>query len=157
MVFHWSLKECKSPQIFRTLIILDDLKKCCNLDGLVLQSLHQSFGDLPSTLITIGINVTFMFHRFCSSLGMSKYLSLFQPSFSFTLWSAGKPKFHYSAGSLISLLVVWLRLGDPLVSQNPQEFLSPPIPTPVIWWLYRAHQFQLISTSPLCSIDFSFP
>ena len=40
---------------------------------------------VPSAPITIGITVTFMLHRFFSSLAKSWYLSLFSLSFSFTL------------------------------------------------------------------------
>ena len=43
--------------------------------------------------ITIGTNVSFMFHRFFNSLARSRYLSFFSFSFSFTLWSAGTSKF----------------------------------------------------------------
>ena len=42
---------------------------------------------VPSTLITIGITVTVMFHRLFSSLARSRYSSLFSVSFIFTLWS----------------------------------------------------------------------
>ena len=44
---------------------------------------------VPSTLITIGITVTFMLHSFFRSLRRFRYFSL---SFSFTLWSAGTSK-----------------------------------------------------------------
>ena len=40
---------------------------------------------LPSAPITIGITVTFMFHRFFSSWARSRYLSLFSLSFSLLL------------------------------------------------------------------------
>ena len=43
--------------------------------------------------ITIGINVTFMFHSFFNSLASSRYLSFFLLSFSFILWSARTAKF----------------------------------------------------------------
>ena len=46
----------------------------------------------PSTPITIGITVTFIFHSFFSSLARSGYSSLFSLSFSFTLWSTGTAK-----------------------------------------------------------------
>ena len=42
--------------------------------------------------IIIGINVTFMFHRFFNFLARSKYLPFFSFSFNFTQWSAGKAK-----------------------------------------------------------------
>ena len=58
---------------------------------------------IPSTPITIGINVTFLFHSFFSSLAKSKYLSLFSLSFIFTLRS------HRTVKSTI-LLVLFLLL-----------------------------------------------
>ena len=58
-----------------------------------------------SAPITIGITVTFMFHRFFSSL--------FSLSFSFTLWSAGAAK------STIRLL----RLDDPFCIAKSQRIL----------------------------------
>ena len=47
---------------------------------------------VPKASITIGINVTFMFHSFFNYLARSKYLSFFSLSFSFILWSAGTEK-----------------------------------------------------------------
>ena len=44
---------------------------------------------VPSTLITIGINVTFIFHSFFSSQARSRYLFLLSLSFTFTLWPFG--------------------------------------------------------------------
>ena len=44
---------------------------------------------VPIARITIGINVTFMFHSFFNSLGKSMYLSFFSLSFNYTLLSAG--------------------------------------------------------------------
>ena len=44
---------------------------------------------VPKAPMTIGIIITFMFHRFFNSLARSRYLSFFSHSFSFILWSAG--------------------------------------------------------------------
>ena len=49
----------------------------------------KSLGSVPSTLVTIGITVTFMSHSFFSSLARSKYLYLFSLCLIFTLWSVG--------------------------------------------------------------------
>ena len=35
-------------------------------------------------------------------------------------------------------------------------FPSPRFPAPILWWVYRACQFQLVSTSLSCSIVFQF-
>ena len=49
--------------------------------------------NVPKAPITIGIIVTFMFHRFFfNSLARSRYLSFFSRSFGFILWSAGTAK-----------------------------------------------------------------
>ena len=50
------------------------------------------FGVVPMTPTKISITVTFMFHNFFSSLAMSKYLSHFSSSSSFSLYSAGIAK-----------------------------------------------------------------
>ena len=42
---------------------------------------------VPRVPITIGINVTFIFHSFFNSLARSRYLSFFSFSFNFTQWS----------------------------------------------------------------------
>ena len=82
-------------------------------------------GKTPSVPIKIGITVTFMFNSF-SSQAKSKYLPIISLFFSFTVWSIGMAKstirqvlffFFY----WLSLgLVVWSRLSDLFVSQNPR-------------------------------------
>ena len=72
MVFHWSLRGSKSPQVSGTpLSILADLNnavvwvvsarplisKSCNI-------FTKPVGIVPSAPITIGITITFMFHSF---------------------------------------------------------------------------------------------
>ena len=81
-----------------------------------------------NTPITIGITVTLMFHNFFSSLARSRYLTHFWLSFSSTLWSVGKAKstfrqvlFFFFLFWLLQGLVVWSRLGDRFVFQNPRE------------------------------------
>ena len=82
---------------------------------------------VPRAPIMIGINVTFKFHSFFSSLVRSRYLSFFSLSFNFTLWSAGTAKstilqilfFCW----LLLVLVVWPGLSDPFVWQNPRGVL----------------------------------
>ena len=54
--------------------------------------------------------------------------------------------------------VFWSILIMLLFEWFPHVFLfpGPPIPIPILWWLYRAHQLQLVSPSPSCSIVFQF-
>ena len=100
----------------------------------VFQSLYQFFGDCSEHT---DYN---WYHRFIvcflNSLTKSKYLFFFSLSFIFTV-ACRDSKVYYSAGSLslsfffffffffffwLSLgLVVWPRLGDLFVSQNPRE------------------------------------
>ena len=72
MVFHWSLSDSKSPQISRTLLcILVDLNNYLVLIVSTLPLISKSSSSFinPSlnvtrAPITIGINVTFIFHSF---------------------------------------------------------------------------------------------
>ena len=97
MVSYWSLSDSKSPQVSRSLLsILTDL-----INAIIwivstrplISKLSSPFINplvtVLSTPIKIVITVTFIFHRFFSSLARSRYLSLLWLSFSFTLWSAG--------------------------------------------------------------------
>ena len=72
MVFHWGLSDSKSPQISRTLLsILVDLNNVvvwvvftCPLISKFSSSFNNPSLTVPKAPITIGINVTFMFHSF---------------------------------------------------------------------------------------------
>ena len=84
IIFHWSLSNCKSPQVSRILLSIQadlnnayfqwsplvPLSTSCN-------PLIKLLGIILSAPITIGIIVTFMFHSFFSSLARSTYLSQF--------------------------------------------------------------------------------
>ena len=78
----------------------------------------------PRALIILVIAVTSIIHFFFNYLARSWYLSLFLLSFNFTLLSARKAKCTFWQVVffcwLLLELVVWLRIGDPLVSQNPR-------------------------------------
>ena len=83
--------------LFRPLLsILADLKVViCMVFILSLISissnlLSKPLGTIPSVPTTIGITITF--YSFLCSLARSKYLSVFSPSFIFTLLSAGTLK-----------------------------------------------------------------
>ena len=101
MFFHWSLRDSKSPQVSRTLLsILDNLSNAvvwmvsiCPLISNFSSPFTNPLGIVPSAPTTVNITVTFTFLSFFSFLTRSKYLSLFSPSFNYTLWSAGTAKF----------------------------------------------------------------
>ena len=100
MVFHWSLGDSKSPQVSRTLLgILADLNNAVvwmvSIRPLISKSSSLFINPsltVPRALITICINVTFMFHSFFNSFARSKYLSFFSLSLNFTLWSTETEK-----------------------------------------------------------------
>ena len=91
MVFHWSGSDCKFLRVSRTLLsILADIDNVVvwMISTCSLISNHSNPFDNPSVTalnapITIGINVTFMFHIFFNSLARSRYLSFFSHSFCF--------------------------------------------------------------------------
>ena len=86
LVFHWSLRDSKSPQIYRSLLsILADLNNAVPWMLTTSPLISKSFSlctnplvTLPSAPVTIDITVTFMFHSFFSSLAKSRYLSFFR-------------------------------------------------------------------------------
>ena len=87
---------------------------------------------VPRSLITIGIIVTFMFPGFFYFLTRSRYLSFFSFSFNYIQWSAGTSKSSILqvifCSWLLLDLVVWPRLSDPFIYQNPtgvRTFHSP--------------------------------
>ena len=100
MVFHWSLSDCKSPQVSRTRLriptVLSNAVVSIVSTRLPTSTSSRPFNNhlviVPNAPITIGTIVTFMFHSFFNSLARSRYLSFFSISFRFILWSAGTAK-----------------------------------------------------------------
>ena len=119
MVFHWSLCESMSPQVSRTLLSI--LAVLNNLVVLIVSTRPPTFKSsspfsnplvtIPNELITIGIILTCMFHRFFNSLTRSRYLSFFSHSFSFILWSAGTAKSTILQVLFFLLLLLIIRSG----------------------------------------------
>ena len=100
MVFHWSLRDSKSPQVsgtrLRILAVLSNAVVWIVSTRPPISKSSRPFNNplviVPNAPITIGTIVTFMFHSFYNSLARSRYLSLFSLSFRFILWSAGTAK-----------------------------------------------------------------
>ena len=131
MVFHWSLSDSMSPQVFRTLLSI--LVVLNNAEVWIVSTrlptfkssspFSNPFVTVPNTPITIGIIVTCMFHSLFNSLASSRNFSFFSYSFGFILWPAGTAKstiFRFSSFCwLLLVLVFWPRLGDPCACQSP--------------------------------------
>ena len=149
MVFHWILSDSKSPQVSRTLLsILADLSKVVvwivSNRPLIYKSscpFKNPSVIVPRAPITSSIIVTFTFHSFFSSLARSWYLSFFSLSFNFSLWSAGTEKstilqilffFFFFFFWLLQVLAVWMRLGDPVICQNPIGVWGSHSPGPIL-------------------------
>ena len=100
MVLHWSLSDSKSPQVSRTrlriLAVLSNAVVWIVSTRPPTSKSSRPFNDplviVPNAPITIGTNVTFMFHSFFNSLARSRYFSFFSLSSRFILWSAGTAK-----------------------------------------------------------------
>ena len=123
MVFHWSLSDCMSPQVSRTLLSI--LAVLNNVVVWMVSTRPPTFKSsnplsnplvtVPNAPITIGIIVTCMFHSFFNSLATLRYLSFFSHSFSFILWSAGTAKstiLKVLFFCLLLLLLLLLLFGD---------------------------------------------
>ena len=129
MVFYWSLRDRKSPQVSRTrlrfLAVLSNAVVWIVSTRLPTSKSSRSFNNplviVPNAPITI---FTFMFHSFFNSLARSRYLSFFSHSVRFILWSAGTAKstilqilfflfflFFFFFCWLLLCLVFWPRLG----------------------------------------------
>ena len=169
MVFHWSLSDSKSPQVFRTrLRILAVLSKAVVWivstrppTSKPSRPFNNPLVTVPNAPITIGTIVTFMFHSFFNSLARSRYLSFFSLSFRFILWSAGTAKstillilflysfrvFHISV-SWWSLTRVWMTVSlfkSPQISRTFPCILAD-LNNAVVW---------MVSTGPVISKSFT--
>ena len=114
MVFHWSLNDSKSPQVYRTLLsILDHLNNAVVWVVCIRPLISKSprcytnpLVTVPSAPITFGITVTSKFQSFFSCLAKPSYLSVFLLSFSFTQWYAGTAKSNMRQVLFLLLLLL---------------------------------------------------
>ena len=130
MVFSLNFCDSKFPHVFRTLLsILDVFNNAVvwmvstrPLISNSSSSCTNLLATVPRAPITIGGTDTFMFHSFFNSQARSRYLSSFSLYFSFTPQSAERAKSRILRVLLFYWLlqnqVVWLRFGDPFISQN---------------------------------------
>ena len=81
MIFHWSLRDCDSPQVSSTLnSILADFNNAVvwvfSIRPLIFKSSRPFINPIvtvPRAPITIGIPVIFMFHGFVNPQAKSRY------------------------------------------------------------------------------------
>ena len=96
----------------------------CPLISKFLSPLISALGIVPSAPTTISITIAIMFHSFFSlgtylSFCFSSVLPCGQPGWQSLLFT------QFSSFCWRSLdLVIWLRLNDPFVFQNPKEFCA---------------------------------
>ena len=114
MGFHWSLSDCMSRYVSRTLLsILVVLNNAVlwmvSTHLLTCKSstpLNSHLVTEPKAPITISTIVTYMFHSFFfNSLARSRYLSFFSYFFNFILWSAGTANSEYTIYSYYRISV----------------------------------------------------
>ena len=135
-VFCWSLSDSKYPQVSSTLLsILDNLNNevVWMVDTRPIISISSSpyinpLVTVPRASISIGINVTFMFHSFFFQFPSK--IEVFILLFHFlSILLCGQPEQHspqfcmffFFCCWLLSGLVVWPGLGDLSVCQNPRR------------------------------------
>ena len=135
MVSHWSLSDNKSPQVTRTpLSILDDLNNAIDwivsFRPLIIKSSCPFINPLVTVLRALTtINIPPLSRSIVFFLFSGKTLVLISLFAFFKFLPYGHPERQspLSAGSLFSFcwlsqgLVVWPRLDDQFVSQNPRE------------------------------------
>ena len=133
---HWSLRDSKFVQVFRTFLsILADLNNaviCMASTRLLISKASNPYTNhlvtVPSTPIT-SLSCSIVFFQFSSKVLVLISLFAFFQIYPAVSWNG---KVHYSVGFLflsffffcwLSLgLVVWPRLVDPFVSQNYYSF-----------------------------------
>ena len=114
MVFHWSLRDSKSPQVSRTrlriLAVLSNAVVWIVSTRPPTSKCSRPFNNplviVPKAPITIDIIVSFIFHSFFNSLAKSRYWSLFSYSFSFILWVSRDSKVDSFADFLFLLIII---------------------------------------------------
>ena len=111
----------------------------------------KPLGIVPSVPLTIGITVTFMLHIFLVLWqGLGTYLS-FHFLFSLVRWyskvSFQQVLFFFFFYWESLGLVIWLRLGDLFVSQNPRKFCVSHSPGRILGCEYTTclHNYQWIT------------
>ena len=104
-------------------------------------------------ILIICIRVSNSFEFFANNLMSSIFLlfyafEFFQPALADGFFTGDKVTANFLRSPDLNNAVVWVVSTRPLIPSSP-------ITVQTIWWLYRAHQLQLVSPSPKCYIVFS--
>ena len=116
---------------------------------------------VPRAPITIDINVTFMLHNFFQFPSRVLVIILLFVFFQFHSVVSRNSKVHNLASShflfcwLLPGLVVWPRLGDLFVSQNPRGFCTSHSPGQILGCAYTICSYR--QTSIFCTIPNGTP
>ena len=119
MVFHWSLRDSKSPQVSRTLLsiltVFNNVVVWMVSTRSPTSKSSRSFNNpvvtVPKAPIAIGIIVTFMFHNFFNSLARSRDLSLISHSFVLFCGLPRQQSQQFCRFSFFLLLLIIIRSG----------------------------------------------
>ena len=131
MVFHGSLSNSKSPQVYRSLLsilaVLNNvvvwMVSTCPLTLKSSNPLNNPLVILLKAPITIGTIITFMFHSLSNSLARSMYLSFFSHFFQFYSVVSWDSKVDNFANFLLSLIIMrsdfLVVIRYPCICQSP--------------------------------------
>ena len=129
IVFHWSLRDSKSPQVSMTLLsILADLNNdlfwmvsTCPLISKFPSPCNTLFVTVLSAPMKTGITVTFSFHSFSVLLyGLPTFLFIHFLSV-ITCGELERQSPLFARFAIFVGLVVWSRSDDPFVPHNFRE------------------------------------
>ena len=88
MVFHWSLRDRKSPKASKTLFsLLPNFNNAIVWMVLICPPIFKPLGIVPNAPIIIAITETLLYHSFLHFPANSMYLSVFSLSLIFSLYS----------------------------------------------------------------------
>ena len=118
MVFHWSLSDSKSSQVFRTFLsILVDLNNAVIWMASTRPLIFKPSSPCINPLVTVPKSTNYKWYHshfyvptfFFNSPARSRYLSFFSLFFNFTRWSAGTAKFSFF---FVEYYKVWSSVRD---------------------------------------------
>ena len=129
MIFHWSLRDSKSPQVSRALLgilaVINNVIVWMVSTGPFIFKSSSPFNNSSVTVPREPITIIIIFHFHVPQYFQfpSKVFVLLYIFFHFYFMVSRDSKFHNFTrsfcGWLLQGLVVWPKLGDPFVCQTP--------------------------------------